>query len=365
MRILFCAPTMEGGGAERQLAYLARAIVDRRHEVHVCLAKREGPNLERLESSGAIIHSTPQTRNRSFARVFSLLHLILRIKPDLVQTWLPMMDIQAGLAALASRTPWIMTERNTPQESNRTWLDRIRKRLAAKASLIVANSNSGSDYWLSAAPGVPNTVIRNGLLLNGSRPRIPSKSLLGDRPYLLATGRLTPQKDFRTLLHSLAKWDDGQRPQLFICGHGELEKELTKDIVRLQLSNNVHLLGFRDDIGELMRGARAFVSTSLWEGMPNVVMEAQSMGVACILSDIPAHREIADTSTATFFAPGDADELAVRMREIWENEKVRESIGEAGGYVAQKWDIRRIAEEWEAAYLGVLTKRLLPQESTT
>ena len=137
------------------------------------------------------------------------------------------------------------------------------------------------------------------------------------------------------------------------------------DISRLQLSNDVQLLGFREDIGELMDGARAFVSTSLWEGMPNVVMEAQSRGLACILSDIPAHHEIADTSTATFFKPSDAGELAARIRELWDDEKLRRSIGEAGETVAKEWAIHRIAEEWEAVYFGVLTKTLLPQESKT
>ena len=55
MRLLYCIPDLEYGGAERQLSYLAAELARMGHEVHVA-SRRGGPNLERLKSAGVVWH---------------------------------------------------------------------------------------------------------------------------------------------------------------------------------------------------------------------------------------------------------------------------------------------------------------------
>jgi glycosyl transferase family 4 len=100
--VLHCIPTMGGGGAERQLTYLAAELVRIGWRVHVAVTRR-GPNWARLERSGAIIHEVP-ARGSYDARVFlRLRRLIADIKPDVVQVWLLQLEILGGLAASAGR----------------------------------------------------------------------------------------------------------------------------------------------------------------------------------------------------------------------------------------------------------------------
>ncbi|MEZ4407165.1 MAG: glycosyltransferase [Polyangiales bacterium] len=142
MRVLHCIATMGGGGAERQLCYLASGLVARGHDVTVAL-QRGGPNLARLEASGARVTWVGDTR-ASDPRLFVRVARAMRAwGAAIVQTWLPRMDLVAGAAALAQGLPWVLTERNTPAESG----GRARDVLGRLAAAVVANSRSGAAEW--------------------------------------------------------------------------------------------------------------------------------------------------------------------------------------------------------------------------
>src|SRR5262245_45828950 len=114
MNILHCVPSMAGGGAERQLAYLAREFVQSGWEVHVALV-HGGPNLDRLQQSGAIIHQLRVASNYDPRILGQLLTIIRRLKPDVVQCWLTQMEVLGGLAAMISSRPWVLSERSSEQ----------------------------------------------------------------------------------------------------------------------------------------------------------------------------------------------------------------------------------------------------------
>src|SRR5262245_27108466 len=137
MKVLHCIPSMAGGGAERQLAYLARGLSSRGVETHVALSRR-GENYERLLRSGARIHELQISNNHSPGLVWSLNQLVQTIRPAVIQTWLTQMDIVAGAVALWNRVPWILTERNSAQRYSRGVKDRLRLWLGRRTSALVA-----------------------------------------------------------------------------------------------------------------------------------------------------------------------------------------------------------------------------------
>src|SRR5262245_26828864 len=146
MKILHCIPTLEGGGGERQLAYLAAGLKQRAIEAHIAFTRR-GPNFERLKASGATLHEIPLTHNHSPALLWSLWRLVRLLRPDLVQTWLTQMDIAGGMIAKLTGTPWILSERNSALSYPASLKNFCRSRIAAGADAIVANSKAGKDYW--------------------------------------------------------------------------------------------------------------------------------------------------------------------------------------------------------------------------
>src|SRR5256885_5126301 len=106
--ILHLIPTLGGGGAERQLTYLAAALQRLGAKVHVGYL-HEGPNLDRLLSDQVATHCLGPIGNYDIRLIRRISGLIRRVRPDLIQTWLTQMDILGGGAALCHGTPFVLS----------------------------------------------------------------------------------------------------------------------------------------------------------------------------------------------------------------------------------------------------------------
>jgi len=105
MKILHCIPVLDhGGGAERHLSYLAFEQAKRGQEVHVAFS-RGGAYEERLRSAGVALHDVGGRGNYDPRIFIKLLRLVVALRPDVVQTMLPQMDILGGAAALLTGSP--------------------------------------------------------------------------------------------------------------------------------------------------------------------------------------------------------------------------------------------------------------------
>jgi glycosyltransferase EpsF len=99
-------------------------------------------------------------------------------------------------------------------------------------------------------------------------------------------GRLAPPKNHRFLLEVFAALAEKLPDAHFLLvGEGPLRSEIESQISRMALRQRVSLLGFRSDIPRIMRSLDAFVFPSVFEGLPNTVVEAQASGVPCVVSD--------------------------------------------------------------------------------
>jgi hypothetical protein len=104
-------PSLVGGGAERQLTYLVKELVQSGWDVHVAYV-HGGPNMGRLEASGATVHRLRALGNHDPQILGRLVATIRRVKPDIVQCWLLQMEVLGGLASMLTRTPWVFSERS-------------------------------------------------------------------------------------------------------------------------------------------------------------------------------------------------------------------------------------------------------------
>lgn len=250
-----------------------------------------------------------------FTRLWSLIKMV---NPDIVQTWLPQMDIAGGLVATAAGKPWVLSERNSKKAFMRPprtvwWL---RRQVARLASLIIANSQAGYDYWMECI-GKPDRLatISNGLDLAGIRAAQPlGVQRVGPDGYcFLLVGRLLPHKSPQVLVRALHIVRQKYSTQALIIGDGPLREELDSLIRESDLSDDVSVMPYQAHWWGYLKTAAALVSMSQYEGQPNVVLEAMAAGCPVIVSDISMHREILDESTAVLVPVGDADALADAM----------------------------------------------------
>ena len=314
MRILHCIPSMLGGGAERQLAYLAVEQSKRGCEVEVALLY-DGPNGDRLRRSGVTIHSLSHRSTHDPYLLIQLIRLIRSTKPDIVQTWLRQMDILGGMVAQWTRVPWILSERSSALGYPPSLKNRLRVRLGVRARAIVSNSTGGDAYWESCGYArARRYVIHNGLPWD-EIDRMPSYrpdsgSMAEGQRIVLYAGRMSSEKNVNNMISGI-RGAAAQVPlSAYMCGEGVLHPEVKDLIHDKRLSGMISLQGYVTDVWSWMKGADVFISLSLIEGQPNAVLEAIACGCPVVLSDIPAHREIVNAEMALFVNPHSPAEIS-------------------------------------------------------
>ncbi len=105
------------------------------------------------------------------------------------------------------------------------------------------------------------------------------------QPVLVTVGRLNPQKDHRTLLRALQLVNQRHPTRLIVVGEGSLGAELKAEAESLGIARQVHWAGLTDNPYAYVARAKAFVLSSAWEGLPNVLLEAFACGTPVVSTD--------------------------------------------------------------------------------
>lgn len=305
LRVLHFIPTLGGGGAERQLAYLATALRHASVDAHIAMTLA-GPNLARLEKEGVGLHLMPARAANDVRAVVDLRRVIRAVRPEVIQTWLSRMDVWGGVAATTSRIPWILSERSSWH--NHDLAARARARVARHAAAVVANSEAGALHWRRAANGAQEVcVIPNGIPLEEVDAAAPvARAALGidtDAEVVLFVGRLVYEKNVGLLMQVLVELMR-ERPRLHavISGLGPLASVAHEVAAGSAYAARFHFVGFSDQVWGLLKSSDVFLSTSQVEGRPNAVIEAMACRCPMVLSDIPQHREFVPNDAALFFS---------------------------------------------------------------
>jgi glycosyltransferase involved in cell wall biosynthesis len=210
-------------------------------------------------------------------------------------------------------------------------------------------------------------VIPNGLPIEQYRvnavvrTRLRQELAVDEQTFLwLAAGRLAHRKDYPTLLQAMRYLvDQHPRSQLRIAGKGELRAALERQVDDLRLRGYVRFTGERDDLPCLLQAADALVLSSIWEGLPNIVMEALATGIPVVATDVGGIQEIVTDNESALLVPARAPEaLAAAMRRLVEMPTdARARIGRHGQrHIADHFGLASVLDQWDAlfhAQLGV------------
>jgi glycosyltransferase involved in cell wall biosynthesis len=165
-------------------------------------------------------------------------------------------------------------------------------------------------------------------------------------PIILAAGRLTPQKDFATLIRAFAKVRTHKDCRLVILGEGRLRPELEKLAKDLNVADAVALPGFVSNPYAYMARSSLFVLSSAWEGSGNVLTEAAALGRPVVATDCPSGpRELLQDGRYGPLVPvGDVDKLAEAMLETLQHPLPPDTIREASAEYTVENSARRYLE---------------------
>jgi len=295
-RILCVVTNMNTGGAETFLMKIYRQLDRSRYQMDFCICNQQQnvyeDEIRRL--GGQIYHLPPKTKQPfSFLRQFwkvlrtQRYRYVLRLgstifeMPDLYVAWLAGAKVKIFRSCNASATyPSVLLRAHKA----------LRRLVMRAADIQIAPSDLAAQFTFGSAKGV--CLLPNGLdtrrftFSDENRCQIRQELAVKDRLVVGHIGRFNVQKNHRFLLEIFAEIKK-RRPEavLWLVGKGELEKQVKEYAAALGILSSVQFLGVRLDIPALLCAMDVFVFPSLFEGMPNTVIEAQTSGLPCLISD--------------------------------------------------------------------------------
>ncbi|HBH25596.1 MAG TPA: glycosyl transferase [Cytophagales bacterium] len=302
-RIAIYIPSLRGGGAERVMVTLANAFVSSGYYVDLVVGKADGSYIKDVSEEVAIVDLDSRRVTTSLP---GLVRYLRRAKPNALLSAMVHANIIAIFANYIARSEirLVVSEHNTLNSLLKTvswlrrekWLPFAMRLMYPKTHGIVAVSKGVADE-LSMITNISREkidVIYNPVVINYSFPphtnRITLHPWFGDDqpPVILSAGRLTPQKDFTTLIYAFAKLLTKYQARLVIMGEGEQRNALEQLIQKLNISDKILLPGFVDNPREWMQCSSLFVLSSSWEGFGNVILEAMACGLPIVSTDCPS-----------------------------------------------------------------------------
>lgn len=177
----------------------------------------------------------------------------------------------------------------------------IEKWLARKTNAIITINNedfehakkfklkgSGHVYYV---PGVGMDLSQYNLPENTRENKRSELKIKDTDIVMISMGDLIDRKNYPIAIRAVAKVNN-PNIHYFICGKGPEEKKLKKLAVKLNIVEQIHFLGYRTDIKELLKAADIFIFTSKQEGLARSLMEAMACGLPCVVSNIRGNKEL-------------------------------------------------------------------------
>ena len=301
LNIAHVGDSMEMGGAEKLTATLCRLQRDRGHTASVHCLYRLGVLGEALQAEGfeVILHHPS-----SFLQlVRGLYRSFRRSRPDVVHCHNATAAIIAALPARLAGVKTVIVTRHGLVKPPYQIRRELKFALASRWCDWIVGVCEGTQTNLRAAPFAARDKIIH--IYNGACPadvRAIPRTKKGFT--LLYVGRLAPLKDHATLLRAVALTRSYHPDvQLWIVGDGPLELSLRKLTQELGLSNSVTFFGEQTDVSPFMLAADLFVSSSVTEGLPVALLEAMSVGLPAVVTDVGGMGEIARLSGAVTLVP--------------------------------------------------------------
>jgi starch synthase (maltosyl-transferring) len=206
------------------------------------------------------------------------------------------------------------------------------------------------------------TVIPNGIDPGPFERAVPvPRGTIGipeEAHLALGIGRLDIQKGLPYLLEA-AERVVGERPDwhLALAGDGPQRAWVLDQLAaRPLLRDRVHWLGLRADVPGLLKAADVLVLASLWEGMPNVVLEAMAAGRAIVGTAVEGTEDLViPGQTGWLVPPRDANALSQALLEAAEQPELCRRFGQAGRLrVEQEFALDRTITAYERLWAGLL-----------
>ncbi|WP_281718524.1 glycosyltransferase [Pandoraea apista] len=379
MRIALFVTGLQLGGAETQVADLARGFLARGHDValisltgNCAIALPESPRLTLIELKAG---KTPWSLACAMRRLVSHLRAW---RPDVVHAHMVHANLLARVARWFVPMPVLVTSAHSRNEGGR--LRMLAYRLTDRWTDLTTNvSDDAVAAFVAqrAAPAARIASMPNGIDTTRYRPDVQtrtqwraaaqaapsgaSENLPVDGPIVFAAGRMVDAKDYPTLVDAFAHVRrELPEARLFIAGDGPLRDTIQASVDARGLTGAITLLGRRNDVAQWMCAADVYVMSSAWEGLPLVVGEAMASGLPVVSTDCGGVRELIGSGAGNALVPvGDAQALGgALLRQLRADASVRYATGVANRErIVAHYSLDAVLTRWLETYARLAAAR--------
>lgn len=364
IKILFFIPTLSGGGSEKVTLQLLQHIGKRKFSPSLVLFEKKGQYLEALPSSIPIFELKKRKHKKALPWIvmFRLKKLIKKEKPDVFVSLMCYTNTLALIVKIMGRVQpkIIISERTSTYIYEGRFINFLRslaiRFLYPKADKIVFPSRDMADKIMKSY-GVEKqkvNIIPNPVDIATITER--SQEIIEDPVYqaknniIIAIGRLSKEKGFLYLIKAIALLSkQGINCELVILGDGAEKISLQNLSKDLRVEERVHFLGFQSNPYKYLAHSKIFVLSSLYEGFPNVLLEAMALGVPSIATRCPTGPEeiITDEVNGLLIPPADEKALAHAIKKLLLDKDLRTRLSEAARKRAEDFKVEKIIKQYE------------------
>jgi glycosyltransferase involved in cell wall biosynthesis len=319
--------------------------------------------------------------------LWQLVGEIKKLRPDIVHTHTPKAGLLGMLAAWICRVPVrLHTVAGLPLMEARGFkrqvLELAERVTYACAHFVYSNSKGLKEYILNnlvideeklriigkgSSNGVDSNFFQRTGLLEEAARELRQRYNVGGRDFVFSfVGRIVRDKGivelvaaFQELSNQLLANDPQRKVLLFMVGHFEDVDPLPTEVLQfLRNDRRVVLAGFQNDVRPWLVASNIFVFPSYREGFPNVVLQASSLEVPCIVTDINGCNEIVSHGKTGLIIPvKNVDALVAAMRTMMEDEQARRAFAQAARkFVVENFKREYIWDELRKGYESLLKK---------
>lgn len=359
MKLMFCLGSMGKGGAERVTTNLANYLI--KDNAVSIVTTTSIDTLYKIDSKVMIkaLDNIERKTNfivRNIKRIKNLKKIIKNDNPDLIISFLPEPTYRVLITNLFNKRKIIVSVRNDPKVEYNTLFKKIlMKILFKRANGFVFQTEEAKQFFSK------KIQLRSIIIPNPLNPDFIIERYEGKREKkIVNVGRLESQKNQKLLIDAFnivqKKYPDYE---LHIYGDGSLRENLQTQINRLKIENKVFLHGIIDNVREEIYKAKLFVLSSDYEGMPNALMEAMSLGISCISTDCPCGGPrflIQNNENGILVPVNDVNAMSDSILSLIENAKKCDKIGKNATMIGQLLNPDCITNTW-LKYIDQIVKK--------
>lgn len=349
-RVVFFIRSLHVGGAEKQSIYLTKEL-SKYHKVKLVVFYKEGEFLDRIEADDDRFFFL---EGNVISKIFQFYKFLNKNKTDVLFNFLPINNVIGTLVGKFARVPYIFNGIRVARKSSglKMMMQRVLSNYLAYG--MVSNSNKGKEAYIKFGFKERKINVIHNLIIDVPE-RIERKK--SSTIELLTVGRFVDQKDYPTLLLMAKKLKQKTKKQginwnLTILGYGVLEEEIKALAKVYQLEDVVKFRSGKSKLDPYFKNADIYVSSSRFEGMPNVIMEAMSYSLPVVATDAGDSNILVTNDQNGYLCPiQDSDVLSERCLELILDKTKRQIFG------VNSYDI--ITQKYSPETIGMKYNKLI------